>query len=67
MIRSLGAVKTILLSTHILQEVQAVCSRVLLIHDGRLVFDGSVEEMGGMAHDLEGRFRELTGPAVQTH
>ena len=34
LIRSLGAVKTILLSTHILQEVQAVCSRVLLIHDG---------------------------------
>jgi ABC-2 type transport system ATP-binding protein len=67
LIRSLGAVKTILLSTHILQEVQAVCSRVLLIHDGRLVFDGSVEEMGGLAHDLEGRFRELTGPAVQTH
>jgi ABC-2 type transport system ATP-binding protein len=61
LIRSLGATKTILLSTHILQEVQAVCSRVLLIHEGRIVFDGSVEEMGGERHDMDKRFRELTG------
>jgi ABC-2 type transport system ATP-binding protein len=59
LIRSLGETKTILLSTHILAEVGAVCSRVILIHNGRLVFDGTVDAMatGG---DLEKRFRELT-------
>ena len=60
LIRSLGAVKTILLSTHVLQEVQAVCSRVILINEGRIVFDGSVEEMGGTQQDMDKRFRELT-------
>ncbi len=60
LIRSLGETKTILLSTHILSEVKAVCSRVILIHDGRLVLDGSVDEMEGGEHDMEGRFRELT-------
>jgi ABC-2 type transport system ATP-binding protein len=63
LIRSLGAVKTILLSTHILQEVQAVCSRVILINEGRVVFDGSVEEMGGDQRDMDKRFRDLTAHA----
>lgn len=60
LIHSLGKTKTILLSTHILTEVKAVCSRVVLINEGRLVFDGSVSEMEGTQHDLEVRFRELT-------
>jgi ABC-2 type transport system ATP-binding protein len=64
LIRSLGTVKTILLSTHILQEVQAVCSRVILINEGRIVFDGSVEEMGGEKRDMDKRFRELTAHAA---
>lgn len=60
LIRSLGKTKTILLSTHILTEVKAVCNRVILIDEGRLKFDGTVEAMEGAQHDLEGRFRELT-------
>jgi len=60
LIRSLGQTKTILLSTHILTEVAAVCSRVLLIHEGSLVFDGSIDEMSGSEHNMEARFRELT-------
>jgi len=44
-IRRLGEKKTILLSTHILQEVSAVADRVLLIHDGRLVFDGDPHDL----------------------
>ena len=60
LIRNLGESKTLLLSTHILSEVQAVCDRVLLVNSGRLVFDGSVAEMAGENHDLEERFRELT-------
>jgi ABC-2 type transport system ATP-binding protein len=59
LIRSLGETKTILLSTHILAEVSAVCSRVILIHNGRVVFDGTVDEMA-VGGDLETRFRKLT-------
>jgi ABC-2 type transport system ATP-binding protein len=61
LIRSLGATKTILLSTHILQEVEAVCNRVILINEGRIVFDGSVDEMEGAQHNMDERFRQLTG------
>jgi len=61
LITSLAKTKTILLSTHILQEVKAVCSRVVLINEGRVVFDGSVEGMEGQQHDMETRFRQLTG------
>jgi ABC-2 type transport system ATP-binding protein len=63
LIRSLGETKTILLSTHILREVAAVCTRVILINEGRIVFDGSVPEMEGSQHDMESRFRQLTGAA----
>ena len=41
----LGRTKTLLISTHILQEVEAVADRVLLIHNGRLVFDGALAEL----------------------
>jgi ABC-2 type transport system ATP-binding protein len=44
-IKVLGATKTILISTHILQEVVAVGQRVLLIHDGRLIYDGTPGEL----------------------
>jgi ABC-2 type transport system ATP-binding protein len=39
LIRDLGKEKTVLLSTHIMQEVEAVCDRVLIINNGRLVAD----------------------------
>ncbi|MBD3674555.1 MAG: ATP-binding cassette domain-containing protein [Planctomycetaceae bacterium] len=64
LILSLGETKTILLSTHILQEVAAVCSRVVLINNGRIVFDGPTSEMGENAESMEHRFHELTGAAV---
>jgi ABC-2 type transport system ATP-binding protein len=60
LIRGLGQIKTILLSTHILQEVRAVANRVILINEGRIVLDGSVEDMEGQEHDMEVRFRKLT-------
>ncbi len=40
LIRELGKERTILLSTHIMQEVEQVCSRVIIINKGRLVADG---------------------------
>ena len=60
LIRKLGETKTVLLSTHILQEVHAVCSRVILISKGRLVFDGPREELGAEGTAMEQKFRELT-------
>ena len=51
--------KTILLSTHILQEVEAVAERILLIHLGRLVFDGSMADVRQRG-SVEALFRGLT-------
>lgn len=44
-IREIGREKTVVFSTHIMQEVQAVCSRVLIIADGRIVADGTPEQL----------------------
>lgn len=43
LIRSLGKDKTVLLSTHILQEVDALCDRVLIIHKGEIILDQALE------------------------
>lgn len=59
-IRLLGETKTILLSTHILQEVEAVAQRVLFINEGKLVFDGSVEQFASNGLTLDEQFRKLT-------
>lgn len=60
-IRKLGQDKTILLSTHILQEVEAMAGRVLFIDEGRLVFDGPVGDLTRGGKHLDQCFRELTG------
>ncbi len=60
-IRKLGQEKTILLSTHILQEVEAMASRVLFISEGRMVFDGPIKEVTKQGKSLDQRFRELSG------
>jgi ABC-2 type transport system ATP-binding protein len=51
--------KTVLLSTHILQEVEAMCDHVLLISEGRLKYQGTPKELAAGA-SIETRFRELT-------
>jgi ABC-2 type transport system ATP-binding protein len=53
LIREIGRRKTVLLSTHILSEVQATCDRVLIINEGRIVADGrtdvvAAKEQGGL-------------------
>jgi ABC-2 type transport system ATP-binding protein len=56
-IRRLGERRTILLSTHILQEVEAVCSRVLIINHGRIIMDETMEGLrrtGGATVELRG-------------
>jgi len=47
LIRASGKEKTVMLSTHIMQEVEAVCSRVIIIDQGQIVADGSVQELSG--------------------
>jgi ABC-2 type transport system ATP-binding protein len=47
LIKNLGKRKTVILSTHILQEVEAVCSQVLIIHEGRIAAQGTPEEIAG--------------------
>ena len=62
-IRNLGSNKTILISTHILQEVNAVADYVLFVHNGRLVFEGTPRELeeGG---SLEKPFYRLTSTTM---
>lgn len=60
LIRRLGKSNTILLSTHILQEVEAVADRVVFIHEGRVVFDGTIDEFKAGSPSLDERFRKLT-------
>ena len=45
LIKNIGGEKTILLSTHIMQEVQAMCSRVIIINNGKIVADDSIEQL----------------------
>ena len=47
LIRGLGGDHTVLLSTHILSEVETVCKRVLILHHGRLVFQDALESIAG--------------------
>lgn len=63
-LRRLGEEKTILLSTHILQEVEAMASRVIMINDGRLVYDGPVSDLGANSEELEQAFHRLTSSEV---
>jgi len=63
LIRELGKTKTILLSTHILQEVEAVAGRVILINGGRVVFDGAPAELSSN-EGMEQAFYRLTGASA---
>jgi ABC-2 type transport system ATP-binding protein len=66
LIKAAGANKTVLFSTHILQEAEAICNRVILIHKGKIVADSLLSELHkkvslprqGMS--LEEVFRHLT-------
>ena len=45
LIKNIGSQKTVLLSTHIMQEVQAMCSRVIIINNGQIVADDSIAHL----------------------
>ena len=64
-LKRLSESKTILLSTHILQEVEAMANRVVLINEGRLVYDGSVKGLRERGNnDLDEAFHTLTHGAT---
>ena len=60
MIRRLGENKTILLSTHIMQEVEAMCSRVVFINEGQVRYDGTPEGLKTEGRSLDEKFHELS-------
>jgi ABC-2 type transport system ATP-binding protein len=63
LIVALGREHTVILSTHILPEVEAVCQRALVVSQGRLVADGTIDAIRGQA---EGQRREQGGAALVT-
>ncbi|MEX2516290.1 MAG: ABC transporter ATP-binding protein [Gammaproteobacteria bacterium] len=62
LIRELGTDHSVILSTHILPEVQSVCDRVLIIHQGELVLDRPLAELAGTTPGL--RIGLLRPPAI---
>ena len=74
LIRNISLNKTVMISTHILQEVEAVCTRVIIINKGKMVADGSIDQLKAgqitrnqtilvefdKAPDMEG-FRKISG------
>ena len=60
LIKNLSKDKTIILSTHIMQEVEAICDRVIIIKQGQLVADESLAAFKKRGQNLEKTFRQLT-------
>ena len=67
LITQCGKTKTVLLSTHIMQEVEAMCNRAIIINHGQIVADATLEELrreaakrGYANHSLEESFHALT-------
>lgn len=58
LIRTVGKQKVVLLSTHIMQEVEAMCSRAIIINRGRIVSDDKMEHL--TSQQLTERFHQLT-------
>ena len=59
-IKEIGKEKTVLLSTHIMQEVEALCTRVILIHQGNIIQDSPISEFKGKYGSLEEAFQQYT-------
>jgi ABC-2 type transport system ATP-binding protein len=66
LIKELGKEKTVVLSTHILPEVQATCNRVIIINRGKIVADGPIEELQRGLHGGEKILMEVEIPSSQS-
>ncbi len=62
LIQELGKEKTVILSTHILSEVQATCNRAIIINQGKIVADNSLTELQAAFHGLEKITLEIKAP-----
>ncbi|MDA0728809.1 MAG: ATP-binding cassette domain-containing protein [Bacteroidetes bacterium] len=60
LVRRLGKDRTVVLSTHIMQEVEAMCDRVVMIRLGELVADAPLQDMVQSEGGLEAQFKALT-------
>lgn len=60
LIKEVGENKTVILSTHIMQEVAALCTRVVLLNKGEILADKPIDEFKGDFESLEEAFHELT-------
>lgn len=60
LIKSVGRNKTVIFSTHIMQEVEAICDRVVIINRGKIVANGTLSELKQGGKGIEDVFRELT-------
>lgn len=62
LIKELSKDKCVILSTHILEEVEAVCNRAIIISKGKKLFDGTPEELKGKSSDgrVDDVFRAIT-------
>ncbi len=72
LIREMAADKAVIVSTHILEEVEAVCTRAVVISEGRLVADGTPEQLMGRSSihnavriELEPAELDLAKPAIE--
>ena len=66
LIRDIGRQKTVVLSTHILPEVQATCNRVIIISRGKIVADGPIEDLQRNLHGGERIVIEVEVPDGQS-
>jgi ABC-2 type transport system ATP-binding protein len=72
LIRRLGETRTVVFSTHILSEVEATCDRAIIVSQGRVVANGTVDEVRRLAAEpgedgpptLENAFHRLTAPGA---
>ena len=64
LIKELAKEHTIIMSTHVMQEVTAVCSRILIINNGRLVADGTEEELARAAKKERVLHLEIEGAGI---
>lgn len=63
LIKEVGKTRTVILSTHIMQEVEAMCERVVLIHKGQLAADDTVAHLSAQPGGLEAVFQSLGATA----
>ncbi len=65
LIKEIGKQKTVMLSSHILKEVEATCDRILIINKGKLVADGSTEELKARSSASNRLLIQVRGDGVQ--